>query len=204
MKQRVGVRRRAVTHTVPDCGDCNGWRGSCGRLFWGMFQRHRRGRTWALEIWRPSSHCLIKTHTCGEKMERLLTCLRNSCSRLLRPRCKDVAGRPPPQEQHSVSDFTDLPLEAECTSLIAHLPQPRVMWDICTRPIKKINSDSKWTPPDSHPSLRSCPGNPGGLFSGRESPMWNSTLDDMRYWWASSCSFLTRHLSASCTVTCWG
>lgn len=34
--------------------------------------------------------------------------------------------------------------------------------------------------------------------------MWNSTLAGIRYWWASSCSFLTLLLSTSWRVTCWG
>lgn len=112
----VLVCRWAVTHTVPDCSDCNGWHGSCGRLFWGMFQRHLRGQTWALEIWSPSFHCLIKTHTCRNKslvMEKPRTCLKNSqysWLRPLQPQCKEVA-KTAAQDSVVLSDFTDLPLE---------------------------------------------------------------------------------------------
>lgn len=53
-----------------------------------------------------------------------------------------------------------------------------------------------------HPSLRSCSSEEPS--SGPTSPTWNSTLVGIRYWWASSCSFLTRLLPSSWRRMYWG
>lgn len=52
--------------SVPDCSDCNGWCGSCGRLFSGMFRWRQHALTSAPELWSLSSHYLTKARTCGE------------------------------------------------------------------------------------------------------------------------------------------
>ena len=61
----------ATTNRVPDCTDCNGWHGSCGRLFSGTFRWHLHGLTSAPVLWSLSSHCRTKTHICGENTELL-------------------------------------------------------------------------------------------------------------------------------------